>query len=994
MDGHVRLNLVRPFPRPEPRTRALPAGRTRASPPKNVRSGSLFVFSHPRRAPRPSPPGTTRPLTTPTPPLPRPPRSPLTRTARPREQRRRGGRVAGGSARTTRRERISARRPAADFVGDPRARSRSASRSRSRTPSRRSRVSRPDVREAPRPPRRERGEAPRAKGARTSATRTSSSDPLPGAAGPPDAGRRSRLRSKSSPPRGAARSLGPLGRSSSSGEEDLSPRPAGRARRRRAFGAAPGAARGDARVPREGADPTEPDHESRRAKSVSPGSRRRLRPSSASGGVRARRRPASAAAFRSVPASAPVRSPPGGSLLPSDEVAFGAHFTREAEMARTLRDPRPKPRAPQARLTTVFDPPRLFTSSRPKERARNKAAMERAWRRQELTEMVVARTVGRIPARRGVLPAEARDDPSARRRARQAAANWARGRSGVRRGGPCGRGRGGGRRPRRRRELVGAEEGRRGGGETEFDQLSGRVRGARDRSDEDGSGGGREVLFPEDEERVVGQKRASDEARVRVGRRRLGRPVRGFRSRAARGGARGRGSRGRGAVLPSRLRARPFRGSGSPLRGRRLKRALGQPSAVDARARRAPRAIRAASLLARVSASPGSRAVPRPPDGARAVFAQREGRRGDGSGATGGGARGSERRRRARGEASPVARALRGPAAAAAKAERASRAARVGHARARARRARRSARRRTPPPKPRKAVRRSARAKASSELWSSGTNAREPSREALLGVRVGVRVPRRRPLAAARRSWKTRGAAPRSPRWGRSRTRRRRDARRRARAPPAALGDASAPASARRRSRSTGTTNARTPPRRNRTTLSRRTRPSARVCAAAETGGLSPEAEAFARAEGERRFAEASELARDAMRRNRREGRRRRARAARAYVGAEPDTPEAGAREKKHGLALVRESLAAELEWARGAGGGGGDGRRSSRRERRAATRFLRDRSSRNRKRGRETRSSAFGRNRYVRGARSRTCSQPTGAYRRVCRGWFLHLRG
>ena len=49
------------------------------------------------------------------------------------------------------------------------------------------------------------------------------------------------------------------------------------------------------------------------------------------------------------------------------------------------------------------------------------------------------------------------------------------------------------------------------------------------------------------------------------------------------------------------------------------------------------------------------------------------------------------------------------------------------------------------------------------------------------------------------------------------------------------------------------------------------------------------------------------------------------ARAARAYVGAEPETPgEAGAREKKHGLALVRESLAAELEWARGAGGGGG----------------------------------------------------------------------
>ena len=41
-------------------------------------------------------------------------------------------------------------------------------------------------------------------------------------------------------------------------------------------------------------------------------------------------------------------------------------------------------------------------------------------------------------------------------------------------------------------------------------------------------------------------------------------------------------------------------------------------------------------------------------------------------------------------------------------------------------------------------------------------------------------------------------------------------------------------------------------------------------------------------------------------------------------TGAESETPgEAGVREKKHGLALVRESLAAELEWARGAGGGG-----------------------------------------------------------------------
>ena len=307
------------------------------------------------------------------------------------------------------RDAISARRrPAADSRrGSPARVPFSASRSRSPDPPRGARACRDptyakllDRRDANAERLRE------AKGARTSAARTSSSDPSrerPEPPEPPEPPGRLRLQVVRLQER--ARVLSDHSDdSSSSGEEDLilasggSGKSGGGANVRAALGAQLAETRA---FLAEGRRP-DPNRITRvAAPRRLPGSRRRLRPSSASGGVRARRRPASAAAFRSVPASAPVRSPPGGSLLPSDEVAFGAHFTREAEMARTLRDPRPKPRAPQARLTTVFDPPRLFTSSRPKERARNKAAMERAWRRQELTEMVVARTVGRIPGASG-----------------------------------------------------------------------------------------------------------------------------------------------------------------------------------------------------------------------------------------------------------------------------------------------------------------------------------------------------------------------------------------------------------------------------------------------------------------------------------------------------------------------------------------------------------------------------------------------------------------
>ena len=47
-----------------------------------------------------------------------------------------------------------------------------------------------------------------------------------------------------------------------------------------------------------------------------------------------------------------------------------------------------------ARATTTFKPPRLFTSSRPDERLRSRAATAKVWAKQSLTETVVMHTVG------------------------------------------------------------------------------------------------------------------------------------------------------------------------------------------------------------------------------------------------------------------------------------------------------------------------------------------------------------------------------------------------------------------------------------------------------------------------------------------------------------------------------------------------------------------------------------------------------------------------
>ena len=103
-----------------------------------------------------------------------------------------------------------------------------------------------------------------------------------------------------------------------------------------------------------------------------------------------------------------------------DKVAFGCHYTYEAEAARARRGVVP-PRH-TAKTTTAFNPPRLFTSSRPMERERNRRAMERAWRRQELTESVVMRTVGTLAGEPGLR--KHWDDPL-RAAAEQAAAKVA-----------------------------------------------------------------------------------------------------------------------------------------------------------------------------------------------------------------------------------------------------------------------------------------------------------------------------------------------------------------------------------------------------------------------------------------------------------------------------------------------------------------------------------------------------------------------------------------
>ena len=145
------------------------------------------------------------------------------------------------------------------------------------------------------------------------------------------------------------------------------------------------------------------------------------RPSSAAS-HRAPRRPPSRAASEG--AVSPGRGRPASRYgeydYDGDKVAFGCHFTYEAEAARARRGVVP-PRH-SAKTTTTFDPPRLFTSSRPMERVRNRRAMERAWRRQELTESVVMRTVGTLAGEPGLR--KHWDDPL-RAAAEQAAAKVA-----------------------------------------------------------------------------------------------------------------------------------------------------------------------------------------------------------------------------------------------------------------------------------------------------------------------------------------------------------------------------------------------------------------------------------------------------------------------------------------------------------------------------------------------------------------------------------------
>ena len=254
----------------------------------------------------------------------------------------------------------------------------------------------------------------------------------------------------------------------------------------------------------------------------------------------------------------------------------------------------------------------------------------------------------------------------------------------------------------------------------------------------------------------------------------------------------------------------------------------------------------------------------------------------------------------------------------------------------------RSAGRRTPPPKPREGRWGGRRGQGLERALELRDERARPFARSPLGVRVGVRGPAAPPARGRATLWKTRGAAPRSPRWGRSRTRRRRTRAGEREPPPAALGDASAPASARPsvRARLERRT-ARTPPRRNRATLGRRTRPS-RVCAAAETGGLSPEAGGV-RSRGGGTEVRGGE--RVGARRVRREPPRRRrsprGRRARAW-GRSPSRTGRRARAR---ICTGSRSCACHSprNWSgRGApAAGGGDGRRSSRRERRGGDAFF-----------------------------------------------------
>ena len=94
----------------------------------------------------------------------------------------------------------------------------------------------------------------------------------------------------------------------------------------------------------------------------------------------------------------PGRRSSDGTCVPEDdEIAFGRHATFEGRAARERRREAlgiPKPSRRPSNATTTFDPPRLHTASRPREREENRAAEEEAWRRRAMVDYVVRTAVG------------------------------------------------------------------------------------------------------------------------------------------------------------------------------------------------------------------------------------------------------------------------------------------------------------------------------------------------------------------------------------------------------------------------------------------------------------------------------------------------------------------------------------------------------------------------------------------------------------------------
>ena len=94
----------------------------------------------------------------------------------------------------------------------------------------------------------------------------------------------------------------------------------------------------------------------------------------------------------------PGRRSSDGTCVPEDdEIAFGRHATFEGRAARERRREAlgiPKPSRRPSNATTTFDPPRLHTASRPRQREENRAAEEEAWRRRAMVDYVVRTAVG------------------------------------------------------------------------------------------------------------------------------------------------------------------------------------------------------------------------------------------------------------------------------------------------------------------------------------------------------------------------------------------------------------------------------------------------------------------------------------------------------------------------------------------------------------------------------------------------------------------------